>query len=173
MDLSKVVAIVTGGASGLGEATVRTIVERGGRAAILDRPQSNGEALAKELGDQAIFTPADVTDEAAVGAAVDKTVERFGALHVCVNCAGVGSAFKTVSKMGAFPLDAFRMTIEINLIGTFNVLRLAAAQMAKQEPDAGGERGVIVNTASIAAYEGQMGQAAYAASKGGIVGMTL
>ncbi|MBZ0253997.1 MAG: 3-hydroxyacyl-CoA dehydrogenase [Candidatus Methylomirabilis sp.] len=173
MDVSKTVAIITGGASGLGEATAKRLIGAGGKVAILDRPQSNGEALAKEWGESAIFTPADVTDEAAVSAAVEKTVERFGGVHVCVNCAGVGSAVRTVSKMGPFPLEMFEMTVKINLIGTFNVLRLAAAQMAKQEPNAEGERGVIVNTASIAAFDGQVGQVAYSASKAGIVGMTL
>ena len=174
MRLEGVVALVTGGASGLGEATVRMFVAAGARAAILDRPQSHGEQLARELGvEHAIFTPADVTSTDEVTAAIARSRETLGPLHVCVNCAGVGSAMKTVSKQGPMPLELFAKTIEVNLIGTFNTLRLAAAEMAKNEPNEEGERGVIINTASIAAFDGQIGQAAYSASKGGIVGMTL
>src|SRR6185295_12590163 len=167
------VALVTGGASGLGEATVRTLLAAGGRAVILDRPQSNGETLAKSLGANAAFAPGDVTDSAQVQAAVQKCVDAFGTVHIAVNCAGVGAAMKTVSKQGPMPLEIFTKVIEINLIGTFNVIRLAAAQMAKNDPNDDGERGVIVNTASVAAFDGQIGQAAYSASKGGVVGMTL
>ena len=173
MKLEGAVAIVTGGASGLGEATVRTILAGGGRAAILDRPQSNGEQLATELGKNAVFTPADVTNGDAVTAAIAKAVATFGTVHIAVNCAGVGAAMKTVSKTGPMPLEIFSKVIEINLIGTFNVIRLAAAQMVKNPPNEEGERGVIINTASIAAFDGQIGQAAYSASKGGVVGMTL
>ncbi|MCC6766402.1 MAG: 3-hydroxyacyl-CoA dehydrogenase [Deltaproteobacteria bacterium] len=174
MKLDSVVAIVTGGASGLGEATVRTIVAGGGRAAILDRPQSPGEKLAAELGaNQAVFAPADVTSEDEVKAAVDKTVAAFGKVNACVNCAGVGIALRTLSKQGPHPLDMFHMVLKVNLLGTFNTLRLAAAAMATNEPNEEKERGVIINTASIAAYDGQIGQAAYSASKGGVVGMTL
>jgi NAD(P)-dependent dehydrogenase (short-subunit alcohol dehydrogenase family) len=173
MKIDGSVALVTGGASGLGEATVRTLVAFGGRVAILDRPQSKGAHLARELGAAALFVPADVTSEPEVSEAVKKTVDAFGTIHVNVNCAGVGSAMKTVSKAGPFPLEIFKMTIEVNLIGTFNVLRLCAEQMAKNDPQEDGERGVIVNTASVAAFDGQIGQAAYSASKGGIVGMTL
>ena len=174
MKLESVVAIVTGGASGLGEATVRAIVAGGGRAAILDRPQSNGAALASELGaGRAIFVAADVTQPAEVEQAVAATEAKLGPLNAAVNCAGVGVARRTVSKEGPMALDLFTKVIEINLIGTFNVIRLAAAAMAKQEPNAERERGVIINTASIAAYDGQIGQAAYSASKGGVVGMTL
>jgi len=174
MKLASAVAVVTGGASGLGEATVRTIVEGGGRAAILDRPQSNGSALASELGaERAIFVPADVTQASEVEQAVARAVETFGTLNVAVNCAGVGIARRTISKDGPMALELFTKVIEINLIGTFNVIRLAAAAMAKNAPNEGGERGVIVNTASIAAFDGQIGQAAYSASKGGVVGMTL
>jgi NAD(P)-dependent dehydrogenase (short-subunit alcohol dehydrogenase family) len=174
MKLDGAVAIVTGGASGLGEATVRTIVAGGGRAAILDRPQSPGPDLARELGaTHAIFTPADVTSADEVGKAVAQARAAFGAIHVAVNCAGVGAAMKTVGKQGPMPLEMFTRVVEINLIGTFNVIRLAAAEMAKNTPNEEGERGVVINTASIAAFDGQIGQAAYSASKGGVVGMTL
>jgi NAD(P)-dependent dehydrogenase (short-subunit alcohol dehydrogenase family) len=174
MKLQGAVAIVTGGASGLGEATVRTLVAGGARAAILDRPQSQGEQLARELGaERALFAPADVTSGDAVASAVAHTRETFGAVHVAVNCAGVGVAMKTVSKKGPMPLEMFTKVIEINLIGTFNVIRIAAAEMAKNAPNEDGERGVVINTASIAAFDGQIGQAAYSASKGGVVGMTL
>ena len=165
---------VTGGASGLGEATVRALAARGARVAIYDLPRSKGAELEKELGPSTRFLAGDVTDETQVGAALDAAIAAFGPLRGVVNCAGIGSASRTVGKNNEpFPLAAFRKTIEVNLIGTFNVIRLAAARMAGNDPDANGERGAIVNTASIAAYEGQIGQAAYSASKGGIVGMTL
>jgi NAD(P)-dependent dehydrogenase (short-subunit alcohol dehydrogenase family) len=173
MRIEGTVALVTGGASGLGAATVRELVEAGGRVVILDRPQSDGAKLAEELGQKAIFTAADVTSEADVATAVARTMEHFGAIQVCVNCAGTGSAMRTVTKQGPFPLALFSKVVEINLIGTFNVLRLAAAEMAKNTPNEEGERGVIVNTASVAAFDGQIGQAAYSASKGGVVAMTL
>ena len=172
MKISDVAALVTGGASGLGRATAERIVAGGGRAALLDRPQSEGEAVAKALG-AAIFCPADVTREDEVQQAVDAAVKAFGRVNVVVNCAGVGTAMRTVTKQGPFPLDLFRKTIEINLIGTFNVIRLAAEKMSANEPNEEKERGVIVNTASVAAFDGQIGQAAYSASKGGVVGMTL
>ena len=173
MQIAGNAALVTGGASGLGEATVRLLAGAGGRVMILDRPGSVGEALARELGDGVAFSAADVTDEAQVAAAVGRTVERFGGVHVAVNCAGVGIAMRTITREGPHPLDLFTKVIQVNLIGTFNVIRLAAAQMAKNAPNAEGERGVVVNTASVAAYDGQIGQAAYSASKGGVVGMTL
>jgi 3-hydroxyacyl-CoA dehydrogenase / 3-hydroxy-2-methylbutyryl-CoA dehydrogenase len=173
MQIADSVALVTGGASGLGEATVRLIVNGGGRAMILDRAGSAGAGLASELGEHAAFSEADVTDEAQVRGAVERTVERFRVLNVTVNCAGVGIAMRTISRDGSHPLDLFTKVVQVNLIGTFNVIRLAAAQMAKNTPTAEGERGVIVNTASVAAYDGQIGQAAYSASKGGVVGMTL
>jgi NAD(P)-dependent dehydrogenase (short-subunit alcohol dehydrogenase family) len=167
-------AFVTGGASGLGEATVRALAGRGARVAIYDLPRSKGAELEKELGPSTRFLAGDVTDEAQVGAALDAAIAAFGPLRGVVNCAGIGSASRTVGKNNEpFPLAAFRKTIEVNLIGTFNVIRLAAARMAGNDPDANGERGAIVNTASIAAYEGQIGHAAYSASKGGVVGMTL
>jgi NAD(P)-dependent dehydrogenase (short-subunit alcohol dehydrogenase family) len=173
MDIASSVALVTGGASGLGEATVRTFVAAGGKAVILDRPGSPGEDVARSLGGAALFTPADVTSEDEVKTAVARAVERFGTVHVAVNCAGVGAAMRTVSKQGPMPLEIFARVIAINLTGTFNVIRLAAAQMAKNTPNADGERGVVINTASAAAFDGQIGQAAYSASKGGVVGMTL
>ena len=174
MKLDGAVAIVTGGASGLGEATVRTLVAGGARAVILDRPQSPGPQLAQELGAaRAVFVSADVTSADEVTKAVADAKEAFGAIHIAVNCAGVGVAMKTVSKQGPMPLEMFTKVIQINLIGTFNVIRLAAAEMARNDPNEDGERGVIVNTASIAAFDGQIGQAAYSASKGGVVGMTL
>jgi NAD(P)-dependent dehydrogenase (short-subunit alcohol dehydrogenase family) len=140
---------------------------------ILDRPGSPGEALVAALGERVAFSPADVTDEAQVAAAVAAAVERFGTVHAAVNCAGVGIAMRTVTREGPHPLDLFTKVIQVNLIGTFNVIRLAAAQMAKNTPNEEGERGVIVNTASVAAFDGQIGQVAYSASKGGVVGMTL
>jgi 3-hydroxyacyl-CoA dehydrogenase/3-hydroxy-2-methylbutyryl-CoA dehydrogenase len=174
MKLDGTVALVTGGASGLGEATVRAVIGKGGRAAILDRPNSPGEKVAAALGaGNAIFVPADVTSEEQVKAAIEKTVGTFGTVHVAVNCAGVGAAMKTTGKQGPMPLDMFEMVIKINLIGTFNVIRLAATQMLKNAPTDDGERGVLINTASVAAFDGQIGQAAYSASKGGVVGMTL
>ncbi|MEZ5151855.1 3-hydroxyacyl-CoA dehydrogenase [Rhodococcus zopfii] len=165
------VAVVTGGASGLGLATVKALVADGAQVVIIDLPSSNGETVAKELGDRVRFAAADVTDEAAVAEALD-LAESLGPLRVAVNCAGIGNAVKTVSKNGAFPFDAFKKVVNVNLFGTFNVIRLAAERIAKTEP-IDGERGVIINTASVAAYDGQIGQAAYSASKGGVVGMTL
>ena len=173
MRLDGSVALVTGGASGLGEATVRMVLGAGGRAVILDRAGSPGEALARELGAGALFTPADVTSADEVAGAVARAVERFGSLRVAVNCAGVGAAMRTITKQGPMALDLFAKVIAINLTGTFNVVRLAAAEMARNQPNEEGERGVIVNTASAAAFDGQIGQAAYAASKGGVVSMTL
>jgi NAD(P)-dependent dehydrogenase (short-subunit alcohol dehydrogenase family) len=174
MEIEGIGAAVTGGASGLGEATARALAARGARVAILDLNAERGEKIAAELGSEAFFAKVDVADEAAVSAALDRAVGDFGGLRACINCAGIGSAARTVDKRGEpFPLKTFRKTIEVNLIGTFNVLRLAAARMGKNDPDPGGERGVVVNTASVAAFEGQIGQAAYSASKGGVVGMTL
>ncbi|OLL20046.1 MULTISPECIES: 3-hydroxyacyl-CoA dehydrogenase [unclassified Rhodococcus (in: high G+C Gram-positive bacteria)] len=165
------VAVVTGGASGLGLATVKALLADGAQVVIIDLPSSNGETVAKELGDRVRFAAADVTDEAAVVEALD-LAESLGPLRVAVNCAGIGNAIKTVSKKGAFPLADFTKIINVNLVGTFNVIRLAAERIARTEP-IDGERGVIINTASVAAFDGQIGQAAYSASKGGVVGMTL
>lgn len=163
------VAVVTGGASGLGLATAKALLEAGATVVIIDLPSSDGEAVAKEFGLN--FAPADVTDETAVTAALD-LAESLGPIRVAVNCAGIGNAIKTVGKNGAFPLADFTKIINVNLVGTFNVLRLAAERISKTEP-VDGERGVIINTASVAAFDGQIGQAAYSASKGGVVGMTL
>ena len=174
MDIAGKVAIVTGGASGLGEATVRLYVSLGAKVAVFDMNDERGSAFVAELGDAVIYQSVNVSDEAAVQVAMQATVAAFGAVHICNNYAGIGSAAKTVSKGEPMALAAFIHVINVNLIGSFNVLRLAAAQMASQEPlDDDGQCGVIINTASIAAYEGQIGQAAYSASKGGIVGMTL
>lgn len=173
METRNSVALVTGGASGLGAATVEMLVAGGGRVVILDREGSGGAERAHSLGPAVRFVAADVTSESQVREAIDAARNAFGGLHVAVNCAGVGSAAKTLSKRGVFPLELFAKCVEVNLIGTFNVIRLAAEAMALGEPNAEGERGVIVNTASVAAFEGQIGQAAYSASKGGVVGMTL
>jgi NAD(P)-dependent dehydrogenase (short-subunit alcohol dehydrogenase family) len=164
-------ALVAGGASGLGEATARMLAGEGARVVIADLNAEKGEALASELG--ATFVEADVTDADAVGRAIDLAAEAEGGLRISVCCAGIGWAERVAHKGGPHNLELFTKVIEVNLIGTFNVLRLAAAAMGPNEPDAEGERGLCVNTASIAAYDGQIGQIAYAASKGGIVGMTL
>lgn len=173
MELTGKVVLVTGGASGLGEACVRRFVVQGARVVILDRDADKGQKLAGELGDAVRFAQADVTSEADVQAAIRAAEEAFGGLHINVNCAGVGWAERTVGKAGPHSLELFETVIKINLIGTFNVIRLAAARMSANEPNEEGERGVIINTASVAAFDGQIGQAAYSASKGGIVGMTL
>jgi NAD(P)-dependent dehydrogenase (short-subunit alcohol dehydrogenase family) len=167
LQLDGIGALVAGGASGLGEATARALAARGARVAIADLNEERGEALAAELG--ATFAKADVTDEADVEAAVDAA----GELRLAVSCAGIGWAERTVGRDGPAALEPFETVVRVNLIGTFNVLRLAAAAMAGNEPDEGGERGAVVMTASIAAFDGQIGQAAYSASKGGVVGLTL
>jgi NAD(P)-dependent dehydrogenase (short-subunit alcohol dehydrogenase family) len=173
MEMKNCVALVTGGASGLGEATVRRIVDRDGQAVILDLVEEKGRQLAAELGESVIFVQTDVTDEASVRAAVDKAVETYGGIHVVVNCAGIGIAQKVVGKKGVHDLASFTKVIQVNLTGTFNVIRLAAEKMIANNPNREGERGVIINTASVAAFEGQIGQVAYSASKGGVVSMTL
>jgi len=165
--------LIAGGGSGLGAATARMLVGAGAHVLIADLNRAAGEAIAAELGESAHFAATDVTDEASVQAAVGAAIEVFGGLHGAVNCAGIAIAERALGKSGPHPLDAFTKVIMINLVGTFNVIRLAAAAMAQNEPLAGGERGVIVNTASVAAFDGQIGQAAYSASKGGIVAMTL
>ena len=165
--------ITTGGASGLGRAAAEAILDAGGRVVLLDVNAEVGHAAAQALGDRAIFVKADVTSEAEVQAAIDEAVANRGGLHGVVNAAGIAPPAKVLGKNGPHALDLFEKTIRINLTGTFNVIRLAAAAMAKNTPEASGERGVIVNTASIAAYDGQIGQPAYAASKGGIVALTL
>jgi NAD(P)-dependent dehydrogenase (short-subunit alcohol dehydrogenase family) len=173
MELSAVRAMVTGGASGLGRATAARVIAGGGRVALLDLPRSAGADVARELGERAVFIPADVTSGEAVTAAVEQARASLGGVNVLVNCAGIGTAAKTVGRSGPATLEDFSRVIQVNLIGTFNCIRLAAAAMAQNAPGTDGERGVIVNTASVAAFDGQMGQAAYSASKGGIVGMTL
>ncbi|MEZ0384534.1 3-hydroxyacyl-CoA dehydrogenase [Mycobacterium sp. pW045] len=168
MQIKDAVAVVTGGASGLGLATTKRLLDAGAQVVVIDL---RGADVVAELGDRARFAEANVTDAEAVTAALD-VAESLGPLRINVNCAGIGNAIKTLSKNGAFPLEEFTKVVQVNLIGTFNVVRLAAERIAKTEP-VGEERGVIINTASVAAFEGQIGQAAYSASKGGVVGMTL
>ena len=165
--------IVTGGASGLGRARAETILAAGGNVVLLDVNAETGQAAEQALGANARFAQADVSSEDQVKAAIDLAVSSFGGLHGAVNAAGIGPAAKVLGRNGPHPLDLFEKTIRVNLIGTFNVIRLAAVVIAQNQPADSGERGVIVNTASIAAFDGQIGQPAYAASKGGIVGMTL
>jgi NAD(P)-dependent dehydrogenase (short-subunit alcohol dehydrogenase family) len=173
MNLKHVRAVVTGGTSGLGRATVKALVDRGGRVTIVGRDLSRGNLVCQEASGSTIFVRADVTDPEAVEAALCRASEAFGCPNVLVNCAGIANACKTVGRSGPADLAAFLQVVGVNLVGTFNCIRLAAARMARSEPDATGERGVVVNTASIAAFDGQMGQAAYAASKGGVTAMTL
>ena len=171
MQIKNSVFIVTGGASGLGEATARMAAENGGKVVIADLQADKGEKLAKEIGGR--FAKTDVSSEADGKAAVALALKEFGGLHVLVNCAGIALAERTLGKETPHDLGRFVRVITVNVVGTFNMIRLAADAMAKATPNAAGERGVIVNTASVAAYDGQIGQAAYSASKGGIVGMTL
>ncbi len=173
MQLEGKTAVVTGGASGLGNATARMLVEQGANVVLLDLADSDGAQAAEDLGERAAFAATDVTSEDEVQAAIDLAVGRFGGLQLAVNCAGVGWASRVLGREGPHDLGLFTTVVMVNLVGTFNVLRLAAAAMATQDEDEAGERGVIVNTASIAAFDGQIGQAAYAASKGGVVGLTL
>lgn len=174
MEFRDMKAIVTGGASGLGEATVRRIAANGGKAAIFDVNGERAKRLVKELGEESvIYLKTDVTDAAQVETNVAEVIGRFGHVNAAINCAGIGTPGKVVSKGEPLALSQFEKVIQINLIGTFNVIRVAAAAMQKNEPNAAGERGLIISTASVAAYEGQIGQAAYSASKGGIVSMTL
>jgi NAD(P)-dependent dehydrogenase (short-subunit alcohol dehydrogenase family) len=172
VEINGSVAVVTGGASGLGLATARRLVKAGAKVVLVDLPSSKGDEVAASLDGAAVFAAADVTDSAAVGSALDAAAE-LGQLRVLVNCAGIGTPGRLLSRDGsAYDLEPFVKVLQVNLIGTFNMIRLAAERIARAEP-LGEERGVIVNTASVAAYEGQIGQAAYSASKGGIVGMTL
>ncbi|REK19136.1 MAG: SDR family NAD(P)-dependent oxidoreductase [Planctomycetota bacterium] len=164
---------ITGGGSGLGAACARLFVSAGGNALLADVQEEVSQKLAGELGSRAKFVRTDVTDEASVQAALDTAAGQFGSIQGVINCAGIGAAGRVVGKEGPHDLQAFRRTIEVNLIGTFNVIRLAAAVMSKNDPTDEGERGVIINTASVAAFDGQIGQAAYSASKGGVVSMTL
>ena len=171
MDIANNSAIVTGAASGLGAATARALAAAGARVAVLDRDATKGEAVANDIGGQ--FFACDVADAVSAQQAVDRAVAALGTPRVLVNCAGIGTAARIVGKEGPMPLDQFERVIRVNLLGSFNMMRLAAHAMSLGEPDATGQRGVIISTASVAAYEGQIGQAAYAASKGGIVSLTL
>lgn len=173
MQINSKVFLVTGAGSGLGAATARALAEAGAKVVLADLNREAGEKLVAELGASALFVETDVASESSAINAIQTAISTFGGLHGLVNCAGVAPAEKVVGKEGPHRLESFAKVININLVGTFNMIRLAADAMIKGEPDAGGERGVIVNTASVAAYEGQLGQAAYAASKGGIVALTL
>ena len=174
MEIKGCVAVVTGGASGLGEATVRDLKEKEAKVAILDIDAERSDSIISELGEDVIFCHTDVTDAKSVEAAIDKMVDAFGAIHIAVNCAGAGPSERVVGKDGSpMPIENFNKIVQLNLIGTMNVIRLAAAEMIKNSGNADGEKGAIINTASIAAFEGQIGQAAYSASKAGVVGMTL
>ncbi len=173
MEIKGNTALVTGGASGLGEAAARMVAASGGNVVIMDIQDEQGAALAKEVGAAAIFLKTDVTNEDDVRAAIETATKHFGGVHFCINCAGAGLAMRTVSRTGPHDLGAFEWLIKLNLIATFNVASKAAFAMSANTPNEQGERGVIVNVASIAAFDGQIGQAAYSASKGGVVGMTL
>jgi NAD(P)-dependent dehydrogenase (short-subunit alcohol dehydrogenase family) len=174
MDVQGMTALVTGGASGLGGATAERLAAHGANVVLVDLNTEKGAAHAQSLGENTRFVEADVSDEAAVQAAIDTAMNEFGALHAVINCAGIGAATRTFHpKGGPHPLDVFSRVINVNLIGTFNCIRLGAAAMSQNTPNEHGERGVVINTASVAAFDGQIGQAAYSASKGGIVGMTL
>ena len=173
MDIAGRTFLVTGGGSGLGAASAEMLAERGGKVVVADVNLDGAKALAEKLGTPARAVACDVADEAGVKASVALAVEAFGGLHGVVHCAGVGAAMRLLSKGGPHGLDLFEAVIRVNLTGTFNVMRLAADAMSRQEPTATGERGVIINTASVAAFDGQIGQAAYSASKGGVVAMTL
>ncbi|MFP4088443.1 MAG: 3-hydroxyacyl-CoA dehydrogenase [Desulfobacteraceae bacterium] len=173
MNIQDSVIVVTGGASGLGEACVRNFLNMGARVSIFDFAEGRGKAIASELGDHALFCLTDVTEAPTVQAAVDKTVERFGGIHVAVNCAGVGIPAKVLGKEGPMSMDHFNQVVQINLMGTMNVIRLTAQKMVENPPGEDGEKGVVINTASVAAFDGQIGQAAYSASKAAVAGMTL
>ena len=173
MDISNKVALITGGASGLGLATAKLLIDSGAKVMLLDLNEDNAKAASESLGSDSSYTIANVAEEQSIVDAIAKTKEEFGSIHIVVNCAGIGSASKTVGKNGAHPLDYFKTVIDINLVGTFNVLRLAAEEMGNNEPEQDNECGVIINTASVAAFDGQVGQAAYSASKAGVAGMTL
>ena len=173
MNTKDVVAVVTGGASGLGEASITELVKKGARVVIVDIDSDKGEKLATNIGAGAIFVKTDVTSEADVRQAIQKAVDTFGKINVVINCAGIVNPGKLIGRKGPLPLESFNKVLQLNLVGTLNVIRLAVEQMMNNTPDEEGERGVIINCASIAAFEGQIGQAAYSASKAGIVGMTL
>jgi|SRR5690625_63459 len=173
MNIKQTVAIVSGGASGLGEATVRNIVRKGGKAIIFDLQEEKGMNLAEQLGDHAHFIQTDITSETDVQKALSEVIDTHGYVNTLVNCAGIAVAKRTLGKKGAHDLKSFKNVLHVNLVGTFNMIRLTAEKMADNETNEHDERGVIINTASVAAFEGQIGQVAYSASKGGVVGMTL
>lgn len=173
MEMKNSVAVITGGASGLGEATARKIMEEGGKVYILDLNGERSSTLKKEYGDSMHYHETDVTNEKSVKGALERAMEDFGGFNTVVNCAGIAPPGKVVGRKGVHSLEKFSKVIEVNLIGTFNVIRLTAEKMMQNIPNEHGEKGVIVNTASVAAFDGQIGQAAYSASKGGVVGMTL
>src|SRR5208337_3417141 len=173
MEIKGCTALVTGGASGLGEASVRQLVQDGARVAIMDVDEDRGNRLVGELGNSAIFCKTDVTDEKSVQASIDKAMDAFGAIHIALNCAGIATPAKIISKKGSIPVELFNRVIQVNLVGTLTIIKNAAEKMLNNSPNADGEKGVVINTASVAAFEGQIGQASYSASKGGIVGMTL
>lgn len=174
MEVKNCITVVTGGASGLGEATVRRLVSSGSRVAIFDLQSDRGESLAKELGDAVIYVNTDITSEESVQMGIKKAVDTFGNINVLVNCAGIGGPMKIYSKKnGHMSLAVFNEKLQINLVGTARVITYAVEQMARNKPGKDGEKGVIINTASVAAFDGQIGQAAYSASKGGVVSMTL
>jgi 3-hydroxyacyl-CoA dehydrogenase/3-hydroxy-2-methylbutyryl-CoA dehydrogenase len=173
MDIKNVVALVTGGASGLGEASILELAKKGAKGVIVDVDLEKGEKLAADIGANALFVKTDITSESDVRQTIQKAVDAFGKINVVINCAGVVNPGKLIGKKGPLPLDSFNKVLQINLVGTINVIRLVVEQMMSNTPDEEGEKGVIINSASIAAFEGQIGQAAYSASKAGIVGMTL
>ncbi|MEZ4730904.1 MAG: 3-hydroxyacyl-CoA dehydrogenase [Caldilineaceae bacterium] len=173
MELQQKTIMISGGASGLGKATAERLATEGAHIVIIDRDQAKGKATAQALGEGAGFVEADVTNEDSIQSAVDQTVERYGQIHGVVNCAGIAIAERLTGKRGAHRLDSFAKVIQVNLIGTFNVMRLAVTAMLENDPGEDGERGVVINTASVAAFDGQIGQAAYAASKAGVAGLTL
>jgi len=173
MEIKDAVIVITGGASGLGEACVRSFLKLGAKISILDFAEERGKAIASELGADALFCRTDVTQESDVQAAIDQTMDRFGAVHAAINCAGVGTPAKVLGKEGPMPMDHFNKVLQINLMGTMNVIRLAAQRMVENPPGEDGEKGVVINTASVAAFDGQIGQAAYSASKAAVAGMTL
>ena len=173
MEIKNAVAVISGGASGLGEATCRLLVEKGARIAILDLNEARGESLASALGDRAIFCKTDVTQTDDVQKAIEKTVDTFGTVHTAISCAGVIYASKILTKDGPINMDIFTKVVQTNLNGTMNLIRSAAEQMVKNPPNSDGEKGVVISTASGAAFEGQIGQSAYSASKAAVVGMTL
>ena len=173
MDIKNKVVLITGGASGLGLATATKLIELGGKVMLIDLNEEAAKSACSDLGVNSNYSIANVTEEESIIEAIKNTMNTFGSIDAVINCAGIGSASKTVGKNGAHPLDYFKLVIEINLVGTFNVLRLAAIEMGKNEPSEDGECGVIINTASVAAFDGQIGQAAYSASKAGVSGMTL